>query len=105
MGLNSMESEVEGRQQAVVHVLEHSHGPSKKPLSSCAPLTSPPDLSQFTPLPISLPHLTPKWDVGFSFAKPGTGWLHSCLGYHLRCMLVCEVDDDIASPSRSAPDG
>ncbi|MEW5320523.1 MAG: hypothetical protein WDW38_011590 [Sanguina aurantia] len=39
-------------------------------------------------------YLSARYEVAASFCQPADGWLNSMLGPRLRCLLVCEVDQD-----------
>lgn len=39
-------------------------------------------------------YLSAHYEVAAGFCQPADGWLNSMLGPRLRCLLVCEVDQD-----------
>jgi poly[ADP-ribose] polymerase 16 len=46
-------------------------------------------------------YLSTDFNVAYSFSKSQQGWAGSSIGRHLRCVLLCEVDRQVAQQGQS----
>jgi poly[ADP-ribose] polymerase 16 len=46
-------------------------------------------------------YLSTDFNVAYSFSKSQQGWAGSSIGRHLRCVLLCEVDAEVAQQGQS----